>query len=91
MQLIELRSARVTIQAYEEFVAREGELSAKEKATWERALELEKQSAELAKKEADLYRDQALFYKAALDACRRQPGFWCRLARLITGGLWRCS
>lgn len=91
LQLIELKSCRVSVKAYEEFVARIGELSAKEKEVWERALEVEKRATAVAEQERDLARDQAGFYKAALDVCRKQPGFWCRFYRLVSLGLGRCQ
>lgn len=91
LQLYELRSCRESVQSYEQFVSRETEQDGRERANYERSLELERQATALAQKERDLAQDKATFYEQALKAVTKQPGIGCRILRVLTAGIHRCQ
>jgi hypothetical protein len=91
-QLIELRACRESVSAYEEFVKRELDLYEKERANWQRGIELEKQATVLAQKERDLALEKAKFYEDAFRTVSRKPGgFWCGVKKLFSFGMYRCK
>lgn len=90
-QLLDLKVCREDVKLYEQFVKlytqstqRETEIYIKEKANYERAIDLEKQATAQAK-------DQAKFYKDALDAIKKKPGFGCWIKRIFSAGTLRCA
>ena len=90
-QLLELKSCRQESAAYEKYVGREQEQDVRERANYERSLELERQATAIAEKERDLYKDRAAFYEQAFRSVTKKPGTLCRLARFFTLGIARCE
>jgi len=89
-QLLELKSCRQETAAYKDFIARESDLSAKERANYDRALDLEKQATALAQKERDLAQDKANFYEQAYHTATKKPGIGCQIVKALTLGIARC-
>jgi hypothetical protein len=89
-QLYELRSCRDQVKTYEQFIVRDLEQDAMEKANAEKALELEKQSTTLALKERDLAQGKANLYEQLYRSVTRKPGVGCRILKIITLGIKRC-
>jgi hypothetical protein len=90
-QLLELKSCRVEAATYEKYTEREHQQDAREKANYERSLELERQATAIAEKERDLNKDRAAFYEQAFKSVTKKPGVLCRLARFFTLGIARCE
>ena len=90
-QLYELQSCRGEVASYEEFVNREREQDAQERANWQRAVDLEKQATALAQKERDLSLEKAAFYEAQFKSLTKKPGLGCRVLAAITLGVHRCN
>jgi hypothetical protein len=90
-QLYELRSARQTIKIYEQYVSRDTEQDAREKANADRALELERKATALAEKERDLAQDKANYYEQAYRSVTKGPSGWCKFTRVLTFGIRRCN
>ena len=89
-QLIELEAAREQIRAYQDYVDRDRQADDRERANWQRALELEKQAAAIAVKERDLAEERAKFYETAYHALAKKPGFGCWMRRIFSLGIARC-
>jgi hypothetical protein len=90
-QLYELRSCRDQVKTYEQFVSRDQEQDAREKANFEKALELEKQSTTLAMKERDLAQEKANLYEQLYRSVAKKPEAGCRILRVVTLGIARCK
>lgn len=90
-QLVELQACRAQLAAYSDFVSRETQLDLQAKANFDRALELEKQATLLAQKERDLAQEKANLYENLYRSVARKPGWWCKLRRILTLGITRCS
>ena len=90
-QLYELQSCRSEVASYEDFVNREREQDAQERANWQRAVELEKQATALAQKERDLALEKAAFCEAQFKSLTKKPGLGCRVLAAITLGVHRCN
>lgn len=85
LQLHELQSLRETVGVYEQYVARDREQDAREKANYERSLQLEREATKLATERAE-------FYEQAFRSVTRKPGgFGCVLRTIFTLGLSRCK
>lgn len=90
-QLYELQSCRSESGAYQEYVERDKEQDAREKANYERSLELEKRATALAEKERDLEREKAETYKGMFEAVTKKGiGLGCVMKKVFTLGLGRC-
>ena len=89
-QLIELEAAREQIRAYSDYVDRDRQADERERANWQRAVELEKQAAAIAVRERDLAEERAKFYEAAYRALAKKPGFGCWMKRIFSLGIARC-
>ncbi len=89
-QLYELRSCREEIHAYREYVSRDQDQDAREKANTDRALELEKQATALAQRERDLAQDKANLYEQLYRSVTKKPGVGCRILRAVTLGIYKC-
>jgi hypothetical protein len=90
-QLFELRSCREQVETYEQFVEREAEQDAKEKANTDRALELEKRATELMTRERDLAIEKATLYEGLYRSVSKKPGIGCRIWRVVSFGIARCN
>jgi hypothetical protein len=90
-QLYELKSCREEVSAFGEYSSRDLEQDSREKANYERALELERQATALAQKERDLAQEKAAFYEQAFRSVTKKPGIGCRILKAITLGLSRCQ
>lgn len=91
-QLYELQAARAKILAYEDFIAREREQDAKEKALADRALEVEKQATANALDRAALAEEKAALYKALWEAGKpKKCGIGGRLWWFFSIGTHRCG
>ena len=85
LQLHELKSCRETTAVYGQYVARDKEQDGREKANYERSLELEKEATRLAN-------ERAKFYEDAFKSVTRKPGgFGCVMGKIFTLGLYRCK
>jgi len=73
------------------YIERDRELDARDRATWERALELERRATGLAEQERDLAREQAALYENLYRGMTRGPGIGCRILRVLTLGIHRCQ
>lgn len=71
-------------------IERDQEQDARERATWERALELERRATGLAEQERDLAREKAALYEDLYRGVTRGPGIGCRILRVLTLGIHRC-
>ncbi len=91
LQLYELQSCRGQLVSYEEYAAREKEQDERERANWQRSLDLEKQAVQLAQRERDLQADRAAFYEQAFRSLTKRPGLGCRILAVITLGVHRCN
>ena len=89
-QLLELKSCRQETGSYKDYISRESDLSSKERANYERALDIEKQATALAQKERDLAQDKANFYEQAYRTVTKKPGKFCQVVKVITLGLAQC-
>jgi hypothetical protein len=90
-QLYELRACRDEVRTYRDFVARDIEQDAREKANAERALELEQQATGIARQERDLAREKAALYEQMYRSLTKRPGVGCWVKRIFTLGMARCS
>lgn len=72
-------------------IERDREQDAREAATWERALELERRATGLAEQERDLAREKAALYEDLYRGMTRGPGIGCRILRVLTLGIHRCQ
>ncbi len=90
-QLYELKSCRDQVQTYAGAIVEDRKLDEKERANYERALELEKQATSLAQRERDLEKERAAFYEQSYRALIKGPGLGCRIMRVITFGIHRCN
>ena len=90
-QLYELRALREQVAAYEAYVTRDQEQDARERASYERALELERQATALAVRETDIERQRADLYEGLYRALTKKPGWTCTLKKILTLGIARCG
>ena len=85
LQLHELKSCRETVKVYEDYAARDREQDAREKANYERSLELEREATRLAN-------ERAAFYESAFKSVTKRPGgFGCIMGKIFTLGIYRCK
>jgi hypothetical protein len=89
-QLYELKSCRDQVSAYTSTIAEDRKQDEKERANYERALEIEKQATSLAQRERDLEKERATFYKQSYRALMKGPGIGCRIVKILTLGIARC-
>lgn len=89
-QLLELGSCREESAELARHIERDQEQDARERATWERALELERRATGLAEQERDLAREKAALYEDLYRGVTRGPGIGCRILRVLTLGIHRC-
>ncbi len=89
-QLYELKSCRDQVSTYSGAIEQDRKLDEKERANYERALDLEKQATSLAQRERDLEKERAAFYEQSYRALVKGPGIGCRIARVLTLGIARC-
>lgn len=89
-QLLELGSCREEVRELTGHIDRDREQDAREKATWERALELERRATGLAEQERDLAKEKAALYEDLYRGVTRGPGIGCRILQVITLGIHRC-
>ncbi len=90
-QLYELKSCRDQVQNYAGAIAEDRKLDEKERANYERALELEKQATSLAQRERDLEKERAVFYEQSYRTLVKGPSVWCRITKVLTLGIARCK
>ena len=90
-QLYELRALRGQVAAYDAYVMRDQEQDARERAAYERALELERQATALAVRETAVERQRADLYEGLYMALTKKRGWTCTLKRIFTLGLGRCQ
>jgi len=90
-RLVELRIARAELSVLHGHLDQRDRLDAREKAAWERSLELEKKATALAGRETAIERQRAEFAEAALKAATRGRSVKCRIGKLISLGLIRCD
>ncbi len=90
-QLYDLRSCRGEVASYVEYAGRDREQDARERANWQRALDLERQATQLAQRERDLQAERAAFYEQAFKSATKRPGPACRILAALTLGLHRCN
>jgi hypothetical protein len=84
VQLLELKSCRAEVSAYEDHIRRERQLA-------DRALELERQATALAGKERDLALEKAAMYEQLYNSVKpRKTTFGCVLKTIFSAGLYRC-
>lgn len=91
IQLLELRSCREQVATFNNYITRDAEQDAKDKALADRELALEKRATALAEKERDMYKDKASFYEQSYNALKKKPGFGCTLKKVFSLGIARCS
>jgi hypothetical protein len=89
-QLYELKTCREQASALPDAIAAERKQDEKERANYERALEIEKQATSLAQKERDLEKERAIFYEQSYRALMKGHGIGCRIAKILTLGIARC-
>ncbi len=90
-QLYELKVCREEVTTYRDYVSRDTEQDAREKANFERSIELEKQATGLAKQERDLANEKATMWEQLYKAVSKKPGVGCRIWRFLTAGIHRCT
>ncbi len=89
-QLLELGNCREESAELTQHIDRDRELDARDRATWDRALELERRATGLAEQERDLALARAAFYEDLYRGVTRGPSIGCRILRVITLGIHRC-
>jgi hypothetical protein len=89
-QLYELRRAREEINGLREYIKRDQEVDERERSIFQRAIELEKEATRLAKLEKDLLNDKANLYENLYKSITSKPSIGCKIARVITIGIYRC-
>ena len=89
-QLLELGSCREESAELSGHIDRDREQDARERATWERAVELERRATGLAEQERDLALERAALYEDLYRGVTGGPGIGCRILRVITLGIHRC-
>ena len=90
-QLLELRSCREEVRAYEQYIQREANQDEREKANVNRALELERRATNLAEGERDLALEKAALYEQLYKSLAKKPSLGCRILRVLTLGIRRCK
>jgi hypothetical protein len=90
-QLIKVPELETQVKALNGYVQDQDSLHQKEKANSDQALELEKKATELAQKERDLAKDQATFYKDLYQSVTKKTSLKCKIARVLTLGIYRCK
>lgn len=75
----------------EEYISRDKEQDAREKANADRALDLERQATAIAQQERDLQKDKAALYEQLYRSVTKKPGVGCRILRVLTLGIHRCN
>lgn len=75
---------------YERYLERDREQDEREKANYEKALDLEKQQVSVVEKERDLAMEKAELYQTLYEAVRQGPGFGCWMKRIFSFGIHRC-
>lgn len=90
-QLLELGSCREKSAELARHIERDRELDTRERESWERALELERQATGLAERDRDLAREQAELYEQLYRSVTKGPGVGCRILRAITLGIHTCT
>lgn len=91
IQLMELKLARREIAAYQAYVERDAEQDAREKALAARELEVEKKATANETARADIAQDKANYWESAYKAVTKKPGVGCKLKKVFTLGIARCS
>ena len=89
-RLAELRIARAKIAVLHGHINARDQIDAREKAFWERSLEIERRGVALAERERDIERTRADFYEGAFKAATKKRSRLCTLAKISTLGIARC-
>ena len=72
------------------YIQRDAEIDERERATAARALELEREATRLAERERDIMRERGDLYEQLYRAVTAGPSVGCRIARVVTIGMYRC-
>jgi hypothetical protein len=89
-QLYELKTCREQVSVLSDATAADRKQDERERANYERALEIEKQATSLAQRERDLEKERAAFYEQSYRALMKGPGIGCRIVKILTLGIARC-
>ena len=90
-QLYELKALREQVAAYQIYVERDREQDAREKASYDRSLELERQATALAERETNVEKMRGDMYENLYRSLSKKPGWGCTLKRIFTLGIARCG
>lgn len=90
-QLLELKTRRSEVRAYEDYVSRDTAEDERERDLSAKLIAVEQQAAELARKERDLAVERAELYEQLYKTITKGPGIGCKIARVLTLGLHRCK
>ena len=89
-QLHELRAARAEITALRDYITADAEIDAREKEIADHQLKLADEKISLAEQTAALHKERADTYETLYRAITREPSFGCKIARVVTLGVYRC-
>jgi hypothetical protein len=78
----------ITLQ---KFVEQLMELDSKQRQLYMDSLELERRLRAVTERERDVEKSRGDQLQALLNARNKQPGFWCKLKRVVTLGQGRCG
>jgi hypothetical protein len=90
-QLLELKTRRSEVRAYEDYVSRDTAEDERERELAAKMIAVEQQAAELARKERDLAIERAELYEQLYRTTGKGPGVGCKIARIFTLGIYRCK
>lgn len=90
-QLQELGTCRVETATQGDYIARDREQDAREKAIADRALEVERAAAAVERDRTAIAEQKAALYEQLYRSVTKGPGAGCRILRALTFGIYRCN
>ena len=89
-QLHELSTCRAETEVLREYITQDREIDTREREVSNHRLTVCEEKITLANQTAALQKERADFYENLYRAFTRKPSFGCRIARVITIGIYRC-
>ena len=89
-QLYELQTRRAEVETLREYIARDREQDELERVNFARSIDIEREATRIATAERDLMREKADMYETLYRAITAKPSLTCRIARVVTIGIYRC-
>lgn len=90
-RLYELRVTKAELSVLNDHLEKRDALDAREKAAWERSIEIEKKATALAERERDLEKARGDFLNEQLKAATKGRSVGCTILKLLPPWIWRCN